>query len=131
MSVDKNKPKTQSGTPAGTGKTTGGVDLAKLLQQAATMGGNVSKGPVFTTQDADAAVQNVYQQILGRNATGAERTKAISIFLNQAKETDATVRSAAVAEMVQGTGEFRKRTENRYLDAIYNAIAEDVRKAQG
>lgn len=125
------KPKTASGTPAGTGGKTTGVDLTKLLEQYASMGGNVQKGPVFTTQDADAAVQNVYQQILGRNAVGAERTKAISIFLNQSKDTDATVRSAAVANMVQGTGEYRKRTENTYLDAIYNAIAEDVRKAQG
>lgn len=125
------KPKTQSGTPAGTGKTTGGVDLAKLMQQAATMGGNVAKGPVFTTQDADAYVQNIYQQILGRNAVGAERTKAINVFLNQGKDTDVSGRQAAIVSMVQGTGEFRKRTENRYLDAIYNAIAEDVRKAQG
>lgn len=125
------KPKTASGTPAGTGKTTGGVDLAALLEKYASMGGNVAQGPTFTTQDADAYVQNIYNQILGRNAVGAERTKAINVFLNQSQGADAGVRQAAVTEMVQGTGEFRKRTENRYLDAIYNAIAEDVRKAQG
>lgn len=130
MSQDP-KPKTQSGTPAGTGATKGGVSLVELMQQAATMGGNVAKGPVFTTQDANAYVQNIYQQILGRNATGAERTKAINIFLNQSRDTDVSGRQAAVVSMVEGTGEFRKRTENRYLDAIYNAVAEDVRKAQG
>ena len=125
------KPKTASGTPAGTGQTKGGIDLAKLMEQYASMGGNVAKGPVFTTQDADAYVQNIYNQILGRNAVGAERTKAINVFLNQGKDTDVSGRQNAVVSMVQGTGEFRKRTENTYLDAIYNAIAEDVRKAQG
>ena len=125
------KPKTASGTPAGTGQTKGGIDLAALMEKYASMGGNVAKGPVFTTQDADAYVQSIYQQILGRNAVGAERTKAINVFLGQSKDTDVTGRQAAVMSMVEGTGEFRKRTENRYLDAIYNAVAEDVRKAQG
>lgn len=125
------KSKTESGTPAGTGTKKGGVDLAALMEKYATMGGNVQTGPVFTTQDADAYVQNIYQQILGRNAVGAERTKAINIFLNQGKDTDVSGRQAAVISMVQGSTEFRKRQENSYLDAIYNAVAEDVRKAQG
>lgn len=126
-----NKPKTESGTPAGTGTTGGGVDLNKLLEAAASMGGNVPKGPVFTTQDANAYVQSVYQQIFGRNAVGAERTKAINIFLNQAAETDVTGRQQAVIAMAQDTPEFRRRQENRYLDAIYSRVAQEVREAQG
>lgn len=125
------KPKTESGTPAGTGGTKGNIDLAKLMEQYATMGGTAQKGPVFTTQDADAAVQSIYQQILGRNAVGAERTKAINIFLNQGQDVGSSARQQAVISMVQNTPEFRKRQENSYLDAIYNAVAEDVRKAQG
>lgn len=125
------KPKTESGTPAGTDKPTGGIDLAALMDKYASMGGNVPKGPVFTTQDANAYVQSVYQQILGRNAVGAERTKAINIFLNQSQDTDVTGRQAAIVSSVQDTPEFRRQQENRYLDAIYTAIAEDVRKAQG
>lgn len=130
MSQDP-KPKTQSGTPAGTGQNTGGINIVKLMEQYASMGGTVAKGPVFTAQDANAYVQNIYNQILGRNATGAERTKAINIFLSQGRDTDVAGRQAAVTEMVESTGEFRKRTENRYLDAIYNAVMQDVRKAQG
>lgn len=126
-----NKPKTESGTPAGTGTTGGGVDLNKLLEAAASMGGNVPKGPVFTTQDANAYVQSIYQQIFGRNAVGAERTKAINIFLNQAAETDVTGRQQAVIAMAQDTPEFRRRQENRYLDAIYSRVAQEVREAQG
>jgi hypothetical protein len=32
--------------------------------------------------------------------------------------------------MVEGSREFTVRQENKYMDAIYNSIAEDVRKAQ-
>jgi hypothetical protein len=129
MATDK-KPKTESGTPAGTGKPAGGVDLAALLEKYATMGGNVPKGPQFTAQDAEAYVQNIYNQILGRNAVGAERTKAISMFLNQSAQTDVAGRQAAVTEMVQQTPEFRTQQENRYLDAIYNEVLQDVRRAK-
>ncbi len=126
------KPKTESGKPAGTGKPTGGIDLAALMAQYSSMGGNAqqNKGPVFTTQDANAYVQSVYQQILGRNAVGAERTKAINVFLNQSKDTDVTGRQSAIVSAVKNTPEFRNRQENRYLDAIYNAIEQDVRRAQ-
>jgi hypothetical protein len=125
------KPKTESGTPAGTGKTTGGgIDLAKLMEQYATMGGNVQKGPVFTNQDAEAYVQSIYQQILGRNAVGAERSKAINLFLNQSKDTDVSGRQQAVMAMVEETPEFIKRQENRYLDAIYNEVLRDVGRAK-
>jgi len=125
------KPKTESGTPAGTGtQTTGGIDLEALMKQYASMGGNVQQGPVFTRQDANAYVQSVYQQILGRNAVGAEVTKGVNIFLGQNKDTSVTGRQAALVDAIQSSDEFKVRQENRYLDAIYNAVAEDVRKAQ-
>jgi hypothetical protein len=53
------------------------------------------------------------------------------VFLNQAAETDVGGRQAAIVSQIEATPEFRARQENRYLDAIYNAIAEDVRRAQG
>jgi len=124
------KPKTESGTPAGTGKPAGGVNFAALLKEYSTMSGNVPKGPQFTNQDAEAYVQSIYNQILGRNAAGAERTKAISMFLNQPAQTDAAGRQLAVTEMVQNTPEFRTQQENRYLDAIYNEVLQDVRRAK-
>lgn len=123
-----NKPATQSGTPAGTGKTTGGVNLEDLIKSYASMGGVVSKGP--TAQDAEAAIQNIYTQYLGRNAVGAERSKAINVFLSQPAGTDAGARQQAVISVVQETPEFRKRQENSYLDAIYNKVLENVRRAQ-
>jgi hypothetical protein len=124
------KPKTESGTPAGTGTQTGGVDLAALLDKYASMGGNVQKGPQFTNQDAEAYVQSIYQQILGRSAVGAERTKAINIFLNQSKDTDVSGRQQAVMAMVEQTPEFINRQENNYLDAIYNEVLKDVGRAK-
>lgn len=123
------KPKTQSGTPAGTGKTTtGGVNLEDLIKSYASMGGVVSEGP--TAQDAEAAVQNIYTQILGRNAAGAERSKAISLYLNQSAGTDAAGRQQAIISLVQESPEFRKRQENNYLDAIYNEVAKNVQRTQ-
>jgi hypothetical protein len=128
------KPNTKSGTPAGTGTQTGGIDLGALVAaaQAAGLGGDVSsKGPVYTKQDAEAAVQSVYQQLLGRNAVGAEKSKAISMFLGQGADTGASGRQQAIVDMVQNDREFIVRQENKYMDAIYNRIEQDVREAQG
>lgn len=132
MAKEDNKPKTESGTPAGTGDGGGGVDLTSLIAaaQAAGMGGSAVQGPSFTTQDATAYVQDIYRQMLGRNASGAERAKAVSIFLNQAAETNVGGRQAAVVSAIEQSPEFVARQDNRYLDAIYNAIAEDVRRAR-
>jgi len=125
------KPKTQSGTAAGTGKQKSGVDLAALVAAASGMAGTAqSKGPVYTQQDAVTYAQSIYQQMLGRNAIGAERTKAVSAFLNQSQDTGVAGRTAAIENMIKQTPEFRNRQENRYLDAIYNAIEQDVRRAQ-
>lgn len=125
-------PGTESGTAAGTGSKKGGVDIAQLVAQAAAagLGGVESRGPVFTRQEAVSYVQGVYQQLLGRNAAGAEVTKGVNIFINQSQDTSATGRQAALVEAVQGSQEFKVRKENTYLDAIYNAIEADVRKAQ-
>lgn len=132
QATSSTKAKTGTGTPAGTAKKSSGVDLAALIAsaQAAGLGGTTAQGPTYTRQDAEAAVQSIYQQILGRNAVGAERTKAINLYLNQAKETAAAGRQEAVLGMIQSTPEYKIQQENKYLDAIYNAVAKDVRKAQ-
>jgi stalled ribosome rescue protein Dom34 len=123
------KPDTKSGTAAGTGAKTGGIDLAALIAAAGTQTGDAT-GPKFTTQDAATYVQSVYQQLLGRNAVGAEKSKAINLFLSQSADTDASARQQAIVDLVEGTEEFTISKENKYMDAIYNRIAEDVRKAQ-
>lgn len=134
--TEKNKkPKTSSGTASGTGKKTNTApDLIALVAAAQAAGvGNTTgtaKGPVFTTQDAKSYVESVYQQMLGRSASGAERTKGINAFLNQSTDTDVTGRQQVLVDMIQQTPEFRRRQENRYLDAIYNEVASDVRRAQ-
>lgn len=129
MAKEENKkPETKSGTPAGTGAKSNTINLADLIANA-PMSGDTS-GPKYTTQDAAAYVQSVYQQLLGRNAVGAEKSKAVNVFLNQAADTDASARQQAIVDLVQGGEEFVIREENKYMDAIYNRIAEDVRKAQ-
>jgi len=127
--MGKDKPKTESGTPAGTGTgTKGGTDLEALMKAYASMGGVVNEGP--TTQDAEAAVQSIYSQMLGRNAAGAERSRAISKYLSQSTDTDAAGRQQAVISFVQELPEYRNRQENSYLDAIYNEISKNVQRTQ-
>ena len=128
--ADNDKPKTNSGTAAGTG-TPKAIDFNAALAQLAASGGvNTSTGTVFTEQEAASAVQSTYQRLLGRNAVGSEYRKGIGAFLNQSQDTSATGRAEAIESMIQSSPEFVKRTENSYLDAIYNAVAADVRSTR-
>lgn len=130
MAGEKDKPKTNSGTAAGTG-TPKSASFDQILANLASSGGvNTSTGPVFTEQEAAAAVQSTYQRLLGRNAVGVEYRKGINAFLAQSQDTSATGRAGAVESMIQNSPEFIKRTENSYLDAIYNEVAADVRSTR-
>ena len=130
MTTASDKPKTNSGTAAGTG-TPKSANFDQILANLAASGGvNTSTGVVFTEQEAAAAVQSTYQRLLGRNAVGAEYRKGINAFLTQSQDTSATGRAQAVESMIQDSPEFIKRTENTYLDAIYNEVAEDVRRTR-
>lgn len=130
MTTASDKPKTNSGTAAGTGAPKS-ANFDQILANLAASGGvNTSTGTVFTEQEAAAAVQSTYQRLLGRNAVGAEYRKGISAFLGQGKDTSVTGRTQAIESMVQNSPEFVKRTENTYLDAIYNEVAADVRSTR-
>ena len=130
MTTASEKPKTNSGTAAGTGAPKS-ANFDQILANLASSGGvNTSTGPVFTEQEAAAAVQSTYQRLLGRNAVGAEYRKGINAFLAQSQDTSATGRAGAVEAMIQNSPEFIKRTENTYLDAIYNEVAADVRSTR-
>jgi hypothetical protein len=84
-----------------------------------------AKGPVYTQQEADAGVQAIYQQLLGRNALGADYKKALSIYLNQLQDTSGTGRAQAVANFVMSTPEYRARQENNLLDGLYAMIKKE------
>lgn len=122
------KPTTSSSsTSQSTGNTA--PDFSALLQAAASMGGGVT-GNVFTKQEGNAVVQGVFQQILGRNATGNEYAKAMSIVMGQSQDTSSDGRGQAVTDFVQNLPEYQAREDNKYLDAMYNAVAADVRKVR-
>lgn len=115
-----------SGTPQGTGGG-GSVDFNAILAQLAKSGGvgNATEGP--TRADAQAVVQNVYQQLLGRSAVGTELNQAISRFF---ANDGGTGGQGNVEQFVMSTNEFQAKSENKYLDAIYNELAQNARKAQ-
>jgi hypothetical protein len=130
MAGEKDKPKTNSGNAAGTGAPKS-ANFDEILSQLAASGGAAQGGgTVFTEQEASAYVQAVYQQLLGRNAVGVEYRKGVNAFLSQSQDTGVSGRQQAIESMVQSSPEFIKRTENTYLDAIYNEVAADVRSTR-
>ena len=123
------KPTTTSSSTA-TPKA-GSPDMQKILEFVSKSGGAVgAKGAVYTNKDADADVQSVYQQVLGRNAGGNEYAKAVTIAMGLGPDSGAAARQQAILNFVQNTPEFAARQDNNYLDAIYKAIAADVAKTQ-
>lgn len=130
MTTASDKPKTNSGTAAGTGTPKSSNFDDKLATLQANGGAAAGGGTVFTEQEAASYVQAVYQQLLGRNAVGAEYRKGVNAFINQSQDTGVSGRQQAIESMVQSSPEFIKRSENSYLDAIYNAVAADVRSTR-
>jgi hypothetical protein len=130
MAGENDKPKTNSGNAAGTGTPKSANFDAILAHLAASGGAAQGGGTVFTEQEASAYVQAVYQQLLGRNAVGVEYRKGVNAFLSQSQDTGVSGRQQAIESMVQSSPEFVKRTENTYLDAIYNEVAADVRRTR-
>lgn len=117
---------TTSSTKKNSGNTA--PDLKTLLQNAPTQTG--ATGAVFTQQEGNAVVQSVFQQLLGRAAVGNDYAKALAIVMGQSSDTSPTGRAQAVTNFVQNMPEYETREENKYLDAMYNAVANDVRKVR-
>lgn len=109
------------------------VDLAKILATLKANGGGTtssSGGAVFTKQEADAEAQTIYQQMLGRNATGNDYSKAINLLMSQSSDTSAAGRQQALANALMKSPEYKIKQDNKYLDVIYQSVANDVRNAQ-
>jgi hypothetical protein len=114
-----------------TKKETVAEQLANAIKIAqANNSGNAATGAVVTQQDAEADVQALFGQLFGRSGVGVDYKKALNIYLSQSQDTGAPGRQQAVVDYLQTTPEFEARQENRYLDAIYNAIQADVQKAR-
>jgi hypothetical protein len=112
--------------------TKSSVDLAQILANLKASGGGTSSsnGPVFTKQEADYAVQSVYRQILGRNATGNDYSKAINMIMSQSNDTSVAARQQALENSLIQSPEYKIKQDNKYLDVIYQSVANDVRNAQ-
>jgi len=112
-------------------KASTGFDFVAAFKKAqSTLGNTSASGPVFTKQEADYAVQSVYQQLLGRNATGNDYSKAINLVMNQSKDNSIGARQQALTNALMQSPEYRIKQDNKYLDGIYQAVAANVREAQ-
>ena len=134
--ADKKKDNTVPAATAAAPTTTTTIDPKIQLQffdyvknSQASNSGN-AKGAVYTQQEADAGVQATYQQLLGRNALGADYKKALAIYLNQSQDTSGTGRAQAVADFITSTPEYRARQENDLLDGLYTMMSKDVQRAR-
>ena len=101
-----------------------------VANSKANQSGNAAKGAVYTQQEADAGVQSVYQQLLGRNALGQDYKKALSVYLGQSQDTSATGRAQAVVNLIMQTPEYKARQENEYLDGLYTMFAQEAQRAR-
>lgn len=90
----------------------------------------VGSGISYTSQDAKALVQSTYQSLLGRDATGAEYEKAFQKAMTQSSSTGAGGRQQAVVDFIKSSDEYDSRQENKYLDAIYNELAGEMREVK-
>jgi hypothetical protein len=90
----------------------------------------VGSGISYTSQDAKALVQSTYQSLLGRDATGGEYEKAFQKAMTQSSSTGAGGRQQAVVDFIKSSDEYDSRQENKYLDAIYNELAGEMREVK-
>jgi hypothetical protein len=126
MATDKKT----SGTTIQTAKSST-PDAKALLDQVAKMGlGKTGTTNTYTPQDADATIQDMYQQLLGRNAIGNEYSRALSIYNSQDPNTGYQGRGQAIENIIQNTPEYQARQQNTYLDAIYQDLASKIQETQ-
>lgn len=92
--------------------------------------GSTTVTNTYTPQDADATIQNMYQQLLGRNAVGNEYSRALAIYNSQSAQTGYQGRNQAIQNIIQNTPEYQARQQNTYLDAIYQDLASKIQEAQ-
>jgi len=129
--VEKGAAAMGNATVKNSGKASTGFDMVAAFKKVqSTLGNTSASGPVFTKQEADYAVQSVYQQLLGRNATGNDYSKAINIVMGQSQDTSAAGRQQVLTNELMQSPEYKVKQDNKYLDVIYQSVANDVRNAQ-
>jgi hypothetical protein len=122
--------KKSTGTTIQTAKKSS-VDLKGLLAAAQAAGlGQKSVVNTYTAQDADATIQDMYQQLLGRNAMGNEYSRALAVYNSQDPYTGYQGRQQAIENIIQNTPEYEARQQNTYHDAIYQDLSRKIQEAQ-
>lgn len=125
------KPKKSNKTTPSSGvgaASSSSFNIKDALAAAASLQGQSSSGRTWTAADSDAAVQGIFQQMLGRNAQGTEYAKALSL-INSASSTTAGI-TQAVQDYVAGLPEYQARSQDKWLGAIYDDLAKQMARAQ-
>jgi hypothetical protein len=128
--------KTNTGTQGTTqdGNAQAGAEMIKGIVNSPefkkVMAAQGVGGATFTNADADYLVQQTYQQLLGRNATGQQYAKALQVAMSQDQNTNFYARQQAISNYIQQMPEYQMELEDKYMEATYNAVAASARKVQ-
>lgn len=115
----------KGGTPIQTAKKSS-TNLQDLVSQAQKLGlgGSTGNPYAYTSQDADATVQDVFTSLLGVNAMGSQYQRAVNIAMSQDPFTGPSGRQQAVENYVQSLPEYKAYQQNQWLDYIYQDLAQ-------
>jgi hypothetical protein len=131
--VVKTTTTSSSGTTTGLGVAGGGnIDINKFIQDRLASGNQNIQGSAYTytPQEADAAIQDMYTQLLGRNASGAEYQRAYKVYMSQDQQTGYRGRAQAIQNIIQGTPEYAARSQDKWLDTIYQDLAQKIARTK-
>lgn len=106
------------------------VAAMKAYQAANGNTGTTGMAYKFTDAEGNKVVQDMYNQLLGRNAFGNEYNRALKLVMAQDPYTGAQGRAQVVEDLIQNTPEYQARTQNSYLDAIYNKLQSDIARTR-
>lgn len=100
-----------------------------MAQDVASKVGTSSATVAFTSKDAESLVKEAYVGLLGRDPNNKELATGMSQAMGQSSSTGTAGRQQTVIDSIKNSREYDTRMENKYLDAMYNAVASKVQQA--
>jgi len=130
---NQTKPVVQSSTGVGAAKKPS-FNLNELVAVAKAAGLGQSSGSTlpyrFTQQEGSATVTDTYQQLLGRDATPAEYNQGLKIVMAQDPYTSGAARAQLIESAIQASPEYQARSQNKWLNAIYSDLQNQMARAK-
>lgn len=131
--TDKQTPVVKTNTGVGAAKKPA-FDLNQAIAAAKAAGSGQASGSTlpyrFTQQEGSATVTDTYQQLLGRDATPAEYNQGLKIVMAQDPYTSGSARAQLIESAIQASPEYQARSQNKWLNAIYADLQNQMARAK-